>query len=82
MPGIYLTTDPMRAATQYATPRGTAVRVEVSTEFANSIRQLGGTNGGNMEYFVNTADGAAVLNSTIRWLGFRDAINTGMSTGR
>jgi RHS repeat-associated protein len=65
--GIYLTDDPMRALTQYATgPNGVVVATRVPRSFAQRIMQMGGTQGKELEYFVNTEADAAVLNQNIR----------------
>ncbi|MFS8202679.1 DUF6531 domain-containing protein [Streptomyces sp. CWNU-52B] len=74
--GVYLTDDFNRAATGYATPEGSVVRVEVPRSFAESVyRQHGGPAGREPEYYVNTQDGVDILNAgSPRALPQRDAI--------
>ncbi|MEV8412738.1 putative T7SS-secreted protein [Streptomyces niveus] len=73
--GIYLTDDFNRAATQYAGPSGTIVRVEVPADKAASWLRLHEGPGGNLpEYFVNTLDDVAVLNKHLSSLPQREAI--------
>lgn len=62
--GIYLTDDFLRAASGYGRG-GKVVRVEVPAEFAESIRKMGGPNGNQPEFFVNTAEGVEILNQGI-----------------
>ncbi|MFD5315736.1 DUF6531 domain-containing protein [Streptomyces sp. NPDC127098] len=63
-PGVYLTDDFNRAATGYGRG-GHIVRVQVPEEFANSIRQMGGPNGNQPEFFVDTVEGLATINNGI-----------------
>ncbi|MFD9465015.1 DUF6531 domain-containing protein, partial [Streptomyces sp. NPDC060027] len=74
--GVYLTDDFNRAATGYATPEGTVVRVEVPRSFAESVyRRHGGPAGREPEYYVNTQEGVDILNAgSPRALPQRDAI--------
>nr|WP_241266995.1 RHS repeat-associated core domain-containing protein [Streptomyces scabichelini] len=74
--GVYLTDDFSRAATQYATPDGAVVRVEVPRSFAESIyRRHGGVGGNEPEYLVDTQAGVDTLNAgSPRVLPQRDAI--------
>nr|WP_257217446.1 RHS repeat-associated core domain-containing protein [Streptomyces dengpaensis] len=74
--GVYLTDDFNRAATGYATPEGTVVRVEVPRSFAESVyRTHGGPAGREPEYYVNTQEGVDILNAgSPRALPQRDAI--------
>jgi hypothetical protein len=71
-PGIYLTDDFTRAATGYGRG-GHVARVEVPRSFAESIKQMGGPAGNQVEYFVNTEAAAAVLNRSVRVLPTREA---------
>ena len=64
-PGIYLTDDFNRAATQYAGPGGTMVRTEVPAEFADAIFQKGGPKGNAPEFFADTIEEVDVLNEGI-----------------
>jgi hypothetical protein len=73
VPGIYLTDDFLRAAQGYGRG-GHVVRVQVPRSFAESIRQLGGPGGNQPEFFVNTLEGVAVLNESLRILPTREAI--------
>ncbi|MFD4692236.1 putative T7SS-secreted protein [Streptomyces sp. NPDC058463] len=73
--GIYLTDDFNRAATQYAGPGGTIVRVEVPVDKAASWLRLHEGPAGNLpEYFVNSLDDVALLNKHLTSLPQRDAI--------
>ncbi|MFJ3665621.1 DUF6531 domain-containing protein [Streptomyces sp. NPDC090106] len=74
--GVYLTDDFSRAATQYATPGGTVVRVEVPKSFADSVyREHSGPAGNAPEYLVNTQEGIDILNAgSPKVLPQRDAI--------
>jgi RHS repeat-associated protein len=62
--GVYLTDDFNRAATGYGRG-GHMVRVQVPEDFARSIRQMGGPNGDQPEFFVNTPEGLDILNRGI-----------------
>ncbi|MET7451227.1 DUF6531 domain-containing protein [Streptomyces sp. NPDC005574] len=62
--GVYLTDEFTRAATAYGRG-GHVVRVQVPEEFANSVRQMGGPNGNQPEFFVNTPEGLEILNNGI-----------------
>ncbi|MEU7757151.1 DUF6531 domain-containing protein [Micromonospora sp. NPDC049171] len=64
IPGVHLTDDFTRAATGYGRG-GQTVRVEVPDDFAQSIKQMGGPNGNQEEFFVNTQEGIDVLNQGI-----------------
>ncbi|MGA6172477.1 putative T7SS-secreted protein [Streptomyces sp. NPDC012600] len=73
--GIYLTDDFTRAATQYAGPNGTIVRVEVPPERAASWLRLHEGPAGNLpEYFVNNLDDLELLNKKLTSLPQREAI--------
>ncbi|MEV7909190.1 putative T7SS-secreted protein [Streptomyces griseus] len=73
--GIYLTDDFERAATQYAGPGGTIVRVEVPAEKAASWLRLHEGPAGNLpEYFVNNFDDLELLNKKLTSLPQREAI--------
>lgn len=73
--GIYLTDDFNRAATQYAGPGGTIVRVEVPADKAASWLRLHEGPAGNLpEYFVNSLDDVMLLNKHLSSLPQRDAI--------
>jgi RHS repeat-associated protein len=63
LPGIYLTDDALRAATQYGRG-GTVTVTRVPASFAAQIRQIGPT--GLPEYFVNTSQGTAILNQNVQ----------------
>ncbi|WP_326722752.1 DUF6531 domain-containing protein [Streptomyces sp. NBC_00243] len=62
--GVYLTDDFTRAAAAYGRG-GHMVRVQVPEDFASSIRQMGGPNGNQPEFFVNTPEGLEILNNGI-----------------
>ncbi|MEV1006805.1 DUF6531 domain-containing protein [Streptomyces sp. NPDC049881] len=62
--GVYMTDDFTRAATGYGRG-GHVVRIKVPEEFAASIRQMGGPNGNQPEFFVNTPEGLAIVNEGI-----------------
>ncbi|MFD5629509.1 RHS repeat-associated core domain-containing protein [Streptomyces sp. NPDC127072] len=62
--GVYLTDDFTRAAAAYGRG-GHMVRVQVPEDFARSIRQMGGPNGNQPEFFVNTPEGLEILNNGI-----------------
>ncbi|WP_433126614.1 DUF6531 domain-containing protein [Micromonospora sp. CA-240977] len=64
IPGVHLTDKFTRAATGYGRG-GQTVRVEVPEDFAQSIKQMGGPNGNQEEFFVNTQEGIDVLNQGI-----------------
>jgi RHS repeat-associated protein len=70
VPGIYLTDDALRAASQYgrAAPggRGTVVVTEVSEAFAARNRRAGGPPAHLPEYFVNSAADVATLNQRMQ----------------
>jgi hypothetical protein len=73
--GVYLTDDFNRAATQYAGPGGSVVKVNVSKEFAEKIKQQGGPTKNRLtEYFVNTQDGINSINQNTQKLSQGDAI--------
>ena len=72
-PGIYLTDDFTRAATQFGR-EGVVVRTNVSSDFAARIRQTGGPPAHLTEYFVNAADDVAVLNRSVTVTPTREAI--------
>ncbi|MFD4273941.1 RHS repeat-associated core domain-containing protein [Streptomyces cyaneofuscatus] len=73
--GIYLTDDFTRAATQYAGPSGTIVRVEVPAEKAASWLRLHEGPAGNLpEYFVNNLEDLEVLNRKLTALPQQEAI--------
>ncbi|MFF3955109.1 putative T7SS-secreted protein [Streptomyces sp. NPDC001890] len=73
--GIYLTDDFGRAATQYAGPSGTVVRVEVPASKAESWLRLHEGPAGNLpEYFVSHVDDVKLLNENISFLPQREAI--------
>ncbi len=80
-PGIYLTDDFLRAATQYG--RGSEVaRTEVPKSFADSVCQLGGPGkkkkNKKLEYFVDTPESVEILNQNLRNLPTNDATTAWM----
>ncbi|MGW3404264.1 putative T7SS-secreted protein [Streptomyces zhihengii] len=73
--GIYLTDDFNRAATQYAGPSGTVVRVEVPADRAEAWLRLHEGPAGNLpEYFVNSSSDLPLLNAQLRHLPQAQAI--------
>ena len=80
-PGVYLTDDLARAGTQYAGPSGLVTKTTVSSEFAESIRQVSPIRGPGgkvqSEFLAKTPQHVDQLNNpslqTATWL---DAIRT------
>ena len=70
--GIYLTDDLSRAVTQYGRG-GHVVKTTVPADFAESIFRMGGPNGNQPEFFVNTAEGVDVLNRHVHVVDWRTA---------
>ena len=71
-PGIYLTDQPTRAASQFGR-QGTVVVTRVPASFAQRTRQIGPT--GLPEYFVNTEADTAVLNQNVQVFDYFDFMN-------
>uniref|UniRef100_UPI00069C7E93 DUF6531 domain-containing protein n=1 Tax=Streptomyces avicenniae TaxID=500153 RepID=UPI00069C7E93 len=74
--GVYMTDDFTRAATGYGRG-GHVVRIQVPEDFAASIRQLGGPNGDQPEFFVNTLTGVQRVNA-----GITEILPTTQAIGR
>ena len=72
--GIYLTDDFRRAAVGYGRG-GHVARTRVPRSFAESVRQRGGPAGDQVEYFVNTVEGVAVLNENVHVMRTADAVS-------
>ena len=85
VPGVYLTDDPVRAATQYATPSGYVTKVEVPTEFAESIKQESPIKGPRgvpqHEYLVTTPDEVDTLNKNPETKSSMDALRDWIKPG-
>lgn len=71
-PAVFLTDDPARAATQYATPRGEVARAVVSQDTANSMKQL--DQYGRPEFKATTQEQIEELNAHLEIKSTREAI--------
>jgi hypothetical protein len=71
-PAVFLTDDPARAISQYATPRGQVARTRIPDELAQAIRQTDVH--GNVEYVARTQEHIDALNRHLEIRSTRDAM--------